>query len=132
MAEKIDIKKVVDYWKKGAERSFETAEFLFKGKRYPDCLFFCHLTLEKVLKGIVVKLTKTHAPYSHKLVDLAEVAKIELTEQQKKDLTEITKFNIATRYNDYKLKFHKKCDREYAKKYYVVSKNLYLWLKRKI
>jgi len=31
MADKVDIKKVVDYWKKGAEMSFDTAKYLFKG-----------------------------------------------------------------------------------------------------
>ena len=44
---KINIKIVIDYWKKGAERNYVTAEFLYKGKKYSDCLFFCHLRVCK-------------------------------------------------------------------------------------
>ncbi|PIU75173.1 MAG: hypothetical protein COS76_02160 [Candidatus Portnoybacteria bacterium CG06_land_8_20_14_3_00_39_12] len=28
---------------------------MFQGKKYADCLFFCHLTIEKILKGLVVR-----------------------------------------------------------------------------
>ena len=57
--EKINFKKVVDFWNESAQNNFETAEFLFNGKKYADCLFFCHLAIEKALKGLVVKETKT-------------------------------------------------------------------------
>ena len=105
---------------------------MFKGKRYSDCLFFCHLTIEKTLKAIVVKKTKTHAPYIHQLVDLAKIAEIKLAPQQIEDLTEITEFNIAARYTSYKLNFYKKCTKSYTEKYFIISKNLYLWLKKQI
>ncbi|TSC52377.1 MAG: hypothetical protein CEO40_251, partial [Parcubacteria group bacterium LiPW_72] len=59
MLEKINVQKVVDFWNESAQRNFETAEFLFKGEKYADCLFFCHLAIEKILKGLVVKETKT-------------------------------------------------------------------------
>lgn len=130
MKEKINIKKVVDYWKTGAEYNYETAEFLYKGKRYSDCLFFCHLMIEKILKGLVVKRTKTHAPYIHKLVDLAKLAGLGLTKDQTEQLTEITGFNIAGRYDSAKFNFYKRCDKNYAEKYFTVSKKLYLWLKK--
>ncbi|MCK4745253.1 HEPN domain-containing protein [Candidatus Parcubacteria bacterium] len=71
MKQEINIKKVVDYWKTEAERNYKIAEFLYEGKKYSDCLFFCHLMLEKILKGLVVKQTKTHAPYIHELDTLA-------------------------------------------------------------
>jgi len=127
---KINIKEVIDYWIKGAEYNFKTAEFLYKGKRYPDCLFFCHLMIEKILKALVVKHTKSHASYTHQLVNLAMTAKIELNQEQIEFLTEITEFNITARYDAYKFRFYKKCNKAYAEKYYKISKNLYLWLKK--
>ena len=127
--EKINIKKVVEYWQKGAKRNFDTAQFLYEGKRYSDCLFFCHLTLEKILKGLVVEHTRTHAPYIHKLVDLAKIAEIKLSQEQIECLTEITGFNIAGRYDAIKFGFYKRCDKGYTKDYFNISKNLYLWLK---
>ncbi|KPJ55767.1 hypothetical protein AMJ49_06400 [Parcubacteria bacterium DG_74_2] len=126
----MNIQKVINYWNKTAQYDFETAEFLFKGKRYPECLFFCHLMIEKTLKALVVERTKTHAPYIHQLVDLAKIAKIDLTEKQIDYLTEITQFNIAARYDAYKFDFYKRCTKNYTKKYFKISKELYLWLKK--
>lgn len=40
MTEKIDIKKVIKYWTESSKQNFETAEFLFNGKKYSDSLFF--------------------------------------------------------------------------------------------
>jgi HEPN domain-containing protein len=73
----VNIQKIIKYWKKSAEKDFETAKTLFKLKHYPYCLFFSHLALEKLLKGLVVRKTKKHAPYTHDLVYLAELANTE-------------------------------------------------------
>ncbi|MEK7167055.1 MAG: HEPN domain-containing protein [Patescibacteria group bacterium] len=130
MEEKINIKKIIDYWKRGAENNYETVKFLYKGKRYSDCLFFCHLMLEKILKGLVVINIKTHAPYIHQLEKLGKLTKLKLTGDQIKNLKIITDFNIATRYDDIKYKFYKQCTKEYAEKYFKICEELYLWLKK--
>jgi len=130
MAEEIDIKKVVTYWKKEATQSFATAQYLYKGKRYSDCLFFCHLTIEKILKGLTVEKTKEHAPYIHELDSLAEKTKLNLSDEQLQNLKIITTFNIRARYDDIKLSFYKKCTAEYAKKYLETTNQLHLWLKK--
>lgn len=128
----INFKKVIKYWLATAEHNYETAKFLLKGRRYPECLFFCHLMIEKVLKALIVHRTKTHAPYTHKLVDLAKLAKIDLSPKQINDLTIITGFNIAARYNEIKFGFYKKCTKVYTEKYFSISKKLYLWLKKQL
>ena len=84
---KINTEKLIDYWRKSAEKDHETAEYLLEGKKYSACLFFCHLMIEKILKALVVKETKTHSPYTHKLVDLAKLAKIKLNKRQINNLT---------------------------------------------
>jgi len=126
MVETIKIKRVISYWLTSAEHNYGTAKFLLKGKRYPECLFFCHLMIEKVLKALVVQEIKTHAPYTHKLVDLAKLAKVNLSPEKINDLTMITGFNIAARYNEVKFDFYKKCTKSYAGKYFTVSEKLYL------
>lgn len=126
----INTKKITEYLLTTAEHNYKTSRLLLAGKRYPECLFFCHLMIEKILKALVVKYTKTHAPFTHKLVDLAKLAKIHLTEDQVDQLTTITEFNIATRYYEVKFDFYKKCTKAYTEEYFQISKQLYLWLKK--
>ena len=51
---KENVKKLTKYWQIIAERDYETMLGLFKIKRYPESLFFGHIVLEKILKGLVV------------------------------------------------------------------------------
>jgi HEPN domain-containing protein len=128
----VNIKKIINYWTVTAEHHYKTAKFLLKGKRYPECLFFCHLMIEKILKALIVQRTKTHAPHIHILVDLAKLAKIDLSPEQIDQLTTITEFNIAARYNEIKFNFYKRCNKTYTERYFTISKNLYLWLKKQL
>jgi len=117
-----NLEKQIAFWKKSAEENWDVAEVLFESKKYSACLFFCHLTLEKILKGIIVKRMKKPAPYIHDLAQLASDGKITISDEQRKSLRIITGFNISGRYSDAKLDFHKICTREYAKKYLDISK----------
>ncbi|MEW6086943.1 MAG: HEPN domain-containing protein [bacterium] len=125
-----NVNKQIDYWKETAQRDWKTALGLFKIKRYDACLFFCHLTLEKILKGLVVKQTNHPSPFIHDLEKLAFLSKLKLTEQQIQDLRTISTFNIAARYDNIKLAFYKKCTKNFTEKYLLTTKKLYLWLKR--
>lgn len=130
MKQKLNIQEIINYWEKGADRSFDTAEFLYKGKRYSDCLFFCHLMLEKLLKGLVAQRTKQHAPYLHELDILAKKTGLPLTDLQIEQLKIISAFNIAARYDNIKESFYKKATKQYAEEYFNISKELFLWIKK--
>lgn len=123
------LQKTIKYFRESAKRDLKTSEFLFKGKRYDACLFFCHLALEKLLKGILVAKTDEHPPFLHDLVKLATLADLDFNAGQKEALSEITDFNIAGRYDDKKYEFYKQCTQNYARKYFNLSKELFLWLK---
>ena len=115
--EKINTKKVIEYWRKTAEHDYEVMLYLFKGKKYPESLFFGHIVLEKILKGLVARETKKQAPYIHDLIRLREIARLELSQDEIKFLNKVNDFNIRARYPEYKLRFYKQCDRKYAKNY---------------
>lgn len=121
----------VEYWKKSAERNWRTTLGLFKMKHYDACLFFCHLTLEKMLKGLLVQKTQGTAPYTHDLERLAVLAGLKLPKRQVADLKTISKFNIAGRYDSLKYNFYKIATKAYAEKYLKSSKNLILCLKKR-
>ncbi|MDP2951681.1 MAG: HEPN domain-containing protein [bacterium] len=131
MLEKLNIKRAIKYWQEGAERNYDTAKFLLQGKKYADCLFFCHLTLEKLLKVAVVKKTKETAPYIHDLRRLAELAGLKLEAERGKILDEISIFNIAGRYPEEKIDFYKSYNQKLiAEKYSEITSDLILWLKK--
>lgn len=107
--------------------------FLFKGKRYANALFFGHIILEKILKGLVVQKTEKQAPYIHNLVELTELAKCDLSEEEMKILDKANKFNIRCRYPDYKLNFYEQYnDSEYSAEKLSEIKKLYKKLCQKL
>ena len=123
------IKKQINYWRESAERNFETAKSLFRLKRYDACLFFCHLAIEKILKGLITKRSRKTPPLIHDLAKLAESTRLKLSNEQINNLRIITNFNIAGRYDNIKFNFYKQCTKPYTEKYLKISQELYLWLK---
>ena len=122
--------ETIEFWQKSSDNDWKTANGLFGLKRYDSCLFFCHLTLEKALKSLVVQNTKQNSPFIHDLAKLSELTKIKFSEIQIENLKTITTFNIAARYDNEKLNFYKKCNIDFTKKYLIKTKKLYLWLKK--
>ncbi len=125
----MDTTKLTVYWRDASEEKWKTAEALMKSERYADALFFCHLTLEALLKAAVVVKTKEYPPYQHDLVDLARRAGVSLDEKKTEELAEITTFNIRARYDDFKLSFYRKATKEYATRYFDTTNQLRIWIK---
>lgn len=122
--------KVIKYWLTMAQQDFETADLLSHNKKYHHALFFCHLSVEKMLKALVVKRTKNAPPLIHDLVRLAEKARLSLSTQRKTDLADLTTFNIEARYDDYKLSFYQKARKPFCTKYLNKTKRLLKWLSK--
>ena len=124
--------EIIEYRLKTAEEDRLTADATFAAARYVHTLFLCHLMIEKLLKAAVVKYTETPAPLEHNLANLAEKARLPLSQEQLDLVNEINTFNIRARYDDYKLAFFKKADKAYTEKYYTAATQLYIWLKQEI
>ncbi len=124
----MNIQKIIDYWIGGSKKDWLACRHLYENKDYPQCLFWGHLVLEKLLKALIVKTTRTQAPYSHDLVFLASKTKLKLNKEQKDALNEITAFNQFGRYDNEIVDFAHKCTPEYTKNYFFTIKNLSEWL----
>jgi len=123
--------KVIGFWTESSEEDLRVANGLFKLKHYPQSLFFCHLSLEKLLKGLIVKHTKENPPFSHDLEKLAILTGFEMKKGDVNILNEISSFNIAGRYGDEKFEFYKKFNKKAVSlKYLNLTKELTLWLKK--
>jgi HEPN domain-containing protein len=116
------------YWLDSAQHDLETAESLFTSGKYVWCLFIGHLVLEKTLKALVIKNTEIMPPRNHNLLNLAEAAGLEMTDDRKQLLLEITDFNIEARYPDFKQSFYEICTKEFAEKYFRHIMELRSWL----
>ena len=121
----------IKYWLDSSKKDFQVAKTLFESKHYSYCLFFCHLSIEKFLKGLVVRTTKDYPPFTHDLRKLSRIASLNLDSEQEQLLEIISTFNIAGRYANVKFEFYKKYNKkEYAQKYLKITKDLLSWLKK--
>ena len=93
-------KKSVEEWIKQARYDLETADGLFKIKRYIYCVFICHLALEKMLKGLYLTKTGKEPPKIHNLMYFVEKAKLNPPLNTEKFLVMLDEVSIPTRYPD--------------------------------
>jgi HEPN domain-containing protein len=120
------------YWLQSAKIDYKAMLSLFNNGHYMWALFVGHLVLEKLLKAYYIKYVNGTAPYIHNLTHLAEKSNLQLSEEQKDFLDEVTTFNIKARYPDYKNRFYKKATRQFTEKYMRRIKEFKQWLSGKI
>lgn len=124
--------KLEKAWFTSAIEDLATAKGLFTLKRYSGSLFFCHLTIEKVLKALFLKRKDDYPPPTHKLVRLAKLSEIKLDKETEIYLAEITTFNIEARYDVLKEKLYKKATRKFTQKYLKITKKIFTDFKKLI
>jgi HEPN domain-containing protein len=124
--------EIIKYWLKSADADLKVMNSLLKNRHYAWALFLGHLVTEKLLKAVYVKNIGMDVPYIHNLVRIAEESKLELTEEQKDFLAEVTTFNIKARYSDYKGRFHRKATKKFTECYITKIKEFRKWLLKKI
>ncbi len=71
-----------------------------------------------------------HPPKTHNLVLLSDKLSIELSNEDKLFLMLVNKFNIETRYDDYKRDFEKMCTKDFSETNLNKIKELFQWLKQ--
>jgi HEPN domain-containing protein len=126
----IEVDKIVNHWIETSEDDFQTMLSLFDSKSYSWSLFLGHISVEKLLKAVYVSKHKKHAPFLHNLFRLAELSKINLTEEQSDWLDKITSFNLNARYDDYKKEFRMLCTVDFAKEWIEKIKIIRSWIKQ--
>jgi len=129
---KFDVEKTVKYWFDGAKDDLDTAESLFQTRKYPYALFFGHLAIEKLLKALVVKETREHALYTHSLSLLASKLTIKIPEEMEKKLVRFMEFYFEARYPEERMKFYKKCTKNFTEQNLNEIKKVFKWLKKKL
>ena len=123
----------IKYWITAAELDWKAAaDLLESNKNFHLCLFICHLTVEKLLKVIVVKVTNDYPPKTHNLLRLAEIVKLELKDEDTQLLQELTQFQLDTRYPDEKFKLYKMATKDFILERFKKTETIKTWLTSKI
>jgi HEPN domain-containing protein len=126
----MDNNTIIESWINSSEKDFLTMNDMYKTGHYDWALFMGHLIIEKLLKALYLKTTGNHPPLTHDLRRLAEITKLSLTEAQKIQLDSISRFNIRTRYDDYKQRFYKLCTVEFTDEWISKIKECRTWIKQ--
>lgn len=121
---------ITAYWQTTANEALASAEALVKAKHFDHALFFCHLALEKLLKGLVWKRTDTPPLPIHDLVKLTKQAKLTTSAKQQEQFKEITTWNIEARYDTYKRDFYRKATQSFAVGWLAAAKELFIWIQK--
>lgn len=85
----LDIEKIKNHWIKTSNDDFKVMNKLFKSETYNWALFVGHISVEKILKALYVRLHGRHAPTIHNLYRLAELCELELTDEYSIGLTRL-------------------------------------------
>jgi HEPN domain-containing protein len=104
----------IDYWKREAERNWETALYLKEGKQNLIALFLFHLTIDKLIKAHWVKDNiDDFPPRTHDIQYLYNQTELNLPDYYD-FMAVVNNWNIDARYPDYKDKIYKLATNEYV------------------
>ena len=69
-----------DEWYFQSDYDLETAVDMFKSGRNVYCIFMCHLSLEKALKGLLIKRTDEFPSKTHSLIYFADKLGLDMSD----------------------------------------------------
>lgn len=90
--------KDVKSWLDASRYDLSTARALLKSRRYLYVLFMCQQAMEKILKACTTMKTGEFPPRIHNLARLAELAALDLTEEERKLLERLSLYYLQSRY----------------------------------
>ena len=129
MLDENQVKRLAKYWSDGANDDFAASkEILDNTKRYAIALFHMHLALEKLLKSKIVEKMHDHPPYTHNLIHLSSKLKLQLNDDQIEFLSELSQFNLTTRYPSEKDAIRSFATQELAKNYMIKTEETFQWI----
>ncbi|MET4075338.1 HEPN domain-containing protein [Hymenobacter sp. UYCo722] len=104
------------HWKVTAEDDWLASQDLLQTKRYLQCLFLAHLTIEKLCKAHWVKdNVDDHPPRIHNLARLLAATAVVLTPAQEVIIAELNGFQMDGRYPDYQRSVYKIATEAYTR-----------------
>ena len=116
----------VESWWEQAKEDFDTGIYLFEGKKYKQCSFYCQQAAEKAMKALLIQNTKKLIKI-HDLVKLGDL--IGLDKDLIKECEKLSAVYIDTRYPDNRRVRYTK---EEAKTDISIAENILKWVGKHI
>lgn len=124
--------KLPNEWLKQSDYDLATAKSMFDTGRYIYTVFMCHLSIEKMLKGLYAKTLETNPPKTHSLTYLCEMLKLEMPEEFQDFIDKLDNLSVPTRYPEKLDKLLKDFKKALTEDVYEQAKELLQWLKKKM
>ncbi|MDP2113197.1 MAG: HEPN domain-containing protein [Bacteroidota bacterium] len=117
-------------WYFQSDYDLETAFDMFKSGRYVYCIFMCHLGLEKVLKGLLVKSKGEFPSKSHSLIYFVEKIELKMDDSYYEFLFTLNKISVPTRYPENLRKLVAEYSKERTEDILNRTKEIQSWIKQ--
>lgn len=122
--------KPSDEWIKQAKYDLETAGAMFETGRYIYTVFMCHLSVEKLLKGLYAVRLGKNPPKSHDLSYFAESLGLNPTKQYQYFLEFLNDISVPTRYPDELTSLLKEYTKKKTQGVLEDTKGIFKWLRK--
>jgi len=116
-------------WLKQADYDMGTADAMFRSGRYFYAVFMCHLSIEKSLKSLYVKVVDDIPPKTHNLLYLLNKIGKKPEQALEKFMTKLNTASVATRYPDDLAKIQAAYTADITKDMIIKSKEVLAWVK---
>ena len=107
-----------------------TAEYMLQSERNVYCVFMCHLSLEKALKGLYFKRTNEIPPKLHNLLYFVNRLNLILSESDSLFIVTINNLSIATRYPEDLRKMMTTISTKQVSEIFQQTKSVQQWIKQ--
>lgn len=123
------MKPETNVWFDLAEDDYRNALLLWENRRYAATVFFCQQALEKLLKAYIVEYKRKVPTKTHRIEMLIGEAGLDLAEVGFPEVVELSKSYIRVRYPDLSKQYYRR--RERVEPLFIMTKELYVWIKKK-
>ena len=117
-------------WYFQSDYDLETACDMFKSGRNVYCIFMCHLSLEKALKGLLIKKTGEFPSKTHSLVYFVDKIGLKMNDTDFEFLFMLNKISVPTRYPENLRNLFAAYTLERTESILKKTKELQIWIKQ--
>jgi HEPN domain-containing protein len=117
-------------WFFQSDYDLETALNMLQAGRNVYCIFMCHLSLEKALKGVFIRRFNQFPPKIHDLMYFVDKLTLEPKDTHNDFLIWLTTMGIITRYPEDLREMIKKFTSEQTNSMYRQTKEIQQWIKQ--